>query len=71
LENFWVAFCGCSQQNVPLSILWDILDTWLNQRSWDFSLRRSGSTFRTLRMLQLHTLSRSVMLYSPLRPLYV
>ena len=45
------------------NLSWDFLDTWPRQRiycSWDFSIRRSGSTFRTLRISQLRTLSRSV-----------
>jgi len=37
-----------------------ILDAWPNYRGCDLSIRRSGSTFKALRISQLCTLSRSV-----------
>jgi len=42
------------------NILWGILDTWTNQCGWVLSIRRSVSTFRALRISQLHSLSWSV-----------
>jgi len=51
---------GLARKTCLASISWGILDTWPNQRSWDLSIRRSGSTFRALRFSQLRTLSRSV-----------
>jgi len=44
-----------------------ILNRWLNQQSWDLSIRRSCSTFRALRISQLRTLSWSVTPWTPER----
>ena len=44
---------------------WNILDTWMNQRSWDICIRWNDSTFRTLRSTQRYTLSRSVTPWTP------
>jgi len=43
---------------------WYILFTRPNFSSWDFSIRRSGSTFQALLISQLRTLSQSI---TPLR----
>jgi len=51
---------GAASRIFLANISWDILDTWSNQRIWDISIRRSGSTFRASRISQLHALSRSV-----------
>jgi len=42
------------------NLSWGILDTWLNQRNSDLSIRRNGSTFRALRISQVCTLLPSV-----------
>jgi len=51
---------GLASRTCLANISWDILDTWLNQRSWDLSIRRSGSAFRARRISQLRILSRCV-----------
>jgi len=51
---------GVTSRTCLANLSWDILDTWPNQHSRDFSIRRRGSSFRALRILELRTLSRSV-----------
>ena len=47
---------GVASRTCLANVSWDILDTWPNQRSWDLSIRRSGSTFRAFRNSQLRIL---------------
>ena len=50
----------CSQQTYFANLSWGILVTWPNHLSWDVSIRRRRvSTFKVLRISQLHTLSRN------------
>ena len=68
LDDPWARFHLCVASRTCLVILsWDILDTWPNQRSWDLSIRRSGSKFRALRISQLRSLSQSVFTSCTLR----
>jgi len=42
------------------NLSWGILVTWPHNRSWDLWIRKSGSTFKVLRISLLSTSSRSV-----------
>jgi len=37
---------GVASRTCLANLSWDILDAWPNQRSWDISIQRSGSTYR-------------------------
>ena len=54
---------GVVSRSCLANLLWDVLVTWPKQRSWDLSIRRSDSTVRAVRMLQLRPWSRSVTLW--------
>ena len=56
LGHFSVGFA--SRTCLP-NLSWDIPVTWPNNRSWDFSIRRSGSIL-AVRISQMHTLSLNV-----------
>ena len=51
---------GLARWTCLASLSWGILDKWPNQYICTPSIRRSGSTFKALRISQLRTLSRSV-----------
>ena len=51
---------GCSQKNTSQQFSYELVATWPNHRSWDLSVRRSGSTFKVLRTSRLRTLSQTV-----------
>jgi len=51
---------GVDSRNIIDNLSRSILITWPNNRSWDLSIWRSDSTFRSLRSSQKRTLSRSV-----------
>ena len=51
LTNFsWMQTCFT---NIFFNILWDILDTWPKPRSWDLSIRISGTKFRASQISQI------------------
>ena len=51
---------GCSQHDSHCQSFLVILVTWPHHRSWDLWIRKSGLTFKVLRIALLPTLSRSV-----------
>ena len=51
---------GVFRRNCLVNISWSIVITWTNHCGWDLRIRRSGSTFRALRISQLLTSSCSV-----------
>ena len=53
---------GVASRTCFTKLSWDILDTCLNQHSWDLSIRKSGWTWTAWRISQLCTFSPSVTL---------
>ena len=55
---------GAASRTCLTNPSWDILGMWPNRQSWDLSIQRNDSTFTALQTSLLHTLLRSVTLWT-------